>query len=163
MKTVKDYFNNFYTEIKKYKQGIHTLNNGISEEIINDFETKYDFCLPFYYREWLKMNNGGELFATPAGTELAKIRGDEEYENGMLYVENNFDPNKRWPQMPDYMFIIAKVCTGDAIGFDLRRTYRNDGVIIHWDHETGEISMEWDSLAEWLDYEMEGGKNAGEL
>ena len=104
------------------------------------------------------MNNGGELFATPAGTVLAKIRGNEEDKMGSLYVENNFDPNRRWPQMPNYMFIIADMCTGDVIGFDLRRTNRNDGVIIYWDHETGEIRKEWNSLAEWLNCEMEEGK-----
>ena len=54
--------------------------------------------------------------------------------------------------------IIAKECTGDAIGFDLRRTNKSDGVIIYWDHETGKISREWNNLAEWLDYEMEMGK-----
>ena len=156
MKLVKDYFNKFYTEIGKYKQGIHVLNDGISETEVNDFEVKYHMYLPFFYREWLKMNNGGELF-TP-GTVLARILGNEEYEEGTLYVENNFDSNRRWPQMPNYLFIIAKECTGDAIGFDLRRTNKSDGVIIYWDHETGKISREWNNLAEWLDYEMEMGK-----
>lgn len=156
MKRVKDYFNKFYTEIGKYKQGVHVLNDGISETEVNDFEIKYHMYLPFFYREWLKMNNGGELF-TP-GTVLARILGNEEYEEGTLYVENNFDSNRRWPQMPNYLFIIAKECTGDAIGFDLRRTNKSDGVIIYWDHETGKISKEWNNLAEWLDYEMEMGK-----
>lgn len=156
MKRVKDYFNKFYTEIGKYKQGVHVLNDGISETEVNDFEIKYHMYLPFFYREWLKMNNGGELF-TP-GTVLARILGNEEYEEGTLYVENNFDSNRRWPQMPNYLFIIAKECTGDAIGFDLRRTNKSDGVIIYWDHETGKISREWNNLAEWLDYEMEMGK-----
>lgn len=156
MKTVKDYFNHFYTEIGKYKQGIHVLNNGISEEEITDFEIKYHIYLPFYYREWLKINNGGELFVP--GTVLARIQGNEEYKMGRSYVESNFDPNRRWPTMPNYLFIIADECTGDAIGFDLRRTNRNDGVVIHWDHETGEINREWNHLAEWLDDEMEGGK-----
>ena len=54
MEKVKDYFNNFYTEIGRYKHGIHVLNNGISEEEITDFEIKYHIYLPFFYREWLK-------------------------------------------------------------------------------------------------------------
>lgn len=58
MKRVKDYFNKFYTEIGKYKQGVHVLNDGISETEVNDFEIKYHMYLPFFYREWLKMNNG---------------------------------------------------------------------------------------------------------
>ncbi|MCM1183217.1 MAG: SMI1/KNR4 family protein [Roseburia sp.] len=40
----------------------------------------------------------------------------------------------------------------------MRRTNRNDGVIIYWDHETGAIRKEWNSLAEWLNCEMEEGK-----
>ena len=74
MNAVKDYFNKFCTEIGKYKQGIHVLNDGISEKEIDDFEIKYHMYLPFFYREWLKMNNGGELFAVPVGTVLARIR-----------------------------------------------------------------------------------------
>lgn len=159
MKTVEDYFNQFYSEIEKYKQGIHVLNNGITEAELTDFEMRYNICLPFYYREWLKLNNGGELFATPVGTLLARIQGNEEYESGILYVESNFNPNARWPQMPNYLFIIAKECTGDAVGFDLRHTNKYDGVIIYWDHETGKVSKKWNSLAQWLDYEMEMGKN----
>ncbi len=158
MKTVKDYFSQFYLEIEKYEQGIHVLNNGITEEELTDFEIRYNIYLPFYYREWLKLNNGGELFATPAGTVLKRVRGNEESEFGS-YLENNFDPNKRWPQMPNYLFIIAKECTGDAVGFDLRHTNRYDGVIILGDHETGKVSKRWGSLAQWLDYEMEIGKS----
>ena len=70
MKLVKDYFNKFYTEIGKYKQGVHVLNDGISETEVNDFEIKYHMYLPFFYREWLKMNNGGELFTHTSHTEI---------------------------------------------------------------------------------------------
>ena len=115
MKTVKDYFNQFYLEIEKYKQGIHVLNNGITEAELTDFEMRYNICLPFYYREWLKLNNGGELFMP--GTVLARIQGNEEYKVGRLYVENNFDLNKRWPQMPNYLLIIADECNGDGKKF----------------------------------------------
>ena len=93
------------------------------------------------------------------GTVLARIQGNEEYKVGRLYVENNFDSNKRWPQMPNYLFIIANECNGDAVGFDLRHTNKYDGVIVYWDHETGKVSKKWNSLAQWLDYEMEMGKN----
>ena len=61
--------------------------------------------------------------------------------------------------MSNYLFIIAKECTGDAVGFDLRHTNRYDGVIIFEDHETGKVSKRWGSLAQWLDYEMEIGKS----
>ena len=57
--------------------------------------------------------------------------------------------------MPNYLFIIAETCEGNVIGFDLNRTDRTDGVIIYWNHESGEIDEEWEGFAEWLDEEME--------
>lgn len=41
---------------------------------------------------------------------------------------------------------------------DLSRTNKMDGVIIYWNHETGEVTEEWDSFGEWLNDEMESGK-----
>ncbi len=115
-------------------------------------------CLPYYYREWLKRNNGGELFAVPAGINIAGILGKQEREMGEIYVEDNFDIKKRVPGMPDFLFILADNCLGDVIGFDLMQTNNMDGVVVYWNHETGEITEQWDSLAEWLDSVMESEK-----
>lgn len=103
MREVEKYFNDFYLELGKYIDGIHVLNRGITEKEISVFEKKYNLCLPFYYREWLKINNGGELFATPVGTSLVGILGNQKYKKGVLYLEDNFDINKRWPGMPNYL------------------------------------------------------------
>lgn len=158
MKTADEYFKNFYLEVEKYIQGIHILNKGISEKEICSFEETYDICLPYYYREWLKRNNGGELFAVPAGINIAGILGKQEREMGEIYVEDNFDIKKRVPGMPDFLFILADNCLGDVIGFDLMQTNNMDGVVVYWNHETGEITEQWDSLAEWLDSVMESEK-----
>lgn len=117
MKTAEEYFKNFYLEVEKYIQGIHILNKGISEKEICSFEETYDICLPYYYREWLKRNNGGELFAVPAGINIAGILGKQEREMGEIYVEDNFDIKKRVPGMPDFLFILADNCLGDVIAF----------------------------------------------
>ena len=60
--------------------------------------------------------------------------------------------------MPDFLFILADNCLGDVIGFDLMQTNNMDGVVVYWNHETGEITEQWDSLAEWLDSVMESEK-----
>ena len=154
---LEKYFNSFYSELRKYTDGIHVLDKGITEQEILEFEEKYNICLPFYYREWLKINNGGELFATPVGTSIVGILGDRERKKGVGYLEDNFDINKRCG-MPDFFFIIARTCLGDVYGFDLSRTNEKDGVIIFWNHEMDEFTEEWDTFGEWLNEEMQNGK-----
>ena len=140
MQSVRDYFAPFDTEIEKYAEGVHLLNEGAEE----------------YYREWLKIHNGGELFAVPAGTVLSGLCGDNEPITGESYLESNFDPVKRGGVPPE-VFIIADTNFGDVIGFDLIRTNQYDGKVVEWSHESGEISRTWESLIEWLTEELEEG------
>lgn len=156
MTNLEKYFNDFYSELRKYADGIHVLNEGITEQEISDFEEKYNISLPFYYREWLKINNGGELFATPVGTNMYGILGNKERRKGVGYLEDNFDRNKK-RGIPDVIFIIARECTGNIIGFDWRHTNKMDEGIIYWNHETGECT-EWDTFGEWLNEQMQDGK-----
>lgn len=123
---------------------------------MNCFEETYGIGLPYYYREWLKKHNGGELFAVPAGTNIAGVLGKETAKKGNLYLEDNFMAEKR-TGLPNYLFIIAYNSLGDIIGFDLRHTDKTDGTVVYWNHETGKISEKWDSLSEWLDSVMESG------
>lgn len=157
MKSVEEYFDSFYTEIEKYNKGIHIFGEKLPEEEMYCFEETYGICLPHFYREWLKNNNGGELFAVPAGTNIAGVLGKGTAKKGTLYLEDNFITEKR-AGLPNYLFIIADNSLGDVIGFDLRHTNKTDGVIVYWNHETGKISEKWNSLAEWLDSVMESGK-----
>lgn len=158
MKSVEQYFSSFYTEVEKYVDGIHVFKDGISEKELSCFEETYNICLPYYYREWLKMNNGGEMFAVPAGTNIAGVLGNGEAAKGEIYLEDNFVASKRPPGLPNYLFIIADNSLGDIIGFDLKHTNDKDGVVVYWNHETGKISEKWDSLAQWLDSVMECGE-----
>ena len=59
------------SEINKYSSGIHLLNAGVDEPLIQIFEKKYNICIPALYKQWLKMFNGGEFFALPVGTSFA--------------------------------------------------------------------------------------------
>lgn len=156
MQSVKDYFAPFDTEIEKYAEGVHLLNEGAEESAVRAFEGRYAVRLPYYYREWLKIHNGGELFAVPAGTVLSGLCGDNEPIAGESYLESNFDPVKRGGVPPE-IFIIADTNFGDVIGFDLTRTNQYDGKVVEWSHESGEISQTWESLIEWLTDELEQG------
>jgi len=153
MKEVLKYYKKFYKELSKYKAGIHSLNSGIPEEKICKFEDTYNINLPYYYREWLKINNGGTLFSSMNGTVLAGI-SDSTMHFGKLDIADNFDVTKRLPGMPNFLLFLAWTNDGDLIGYDLNHTDEKDGKIIYWDSETKEVTSEWDDFAEWLEDEM---------
>ena len=153
MKTVEKYYKKFYKELSKYKGNIHNLNTGVSEDTIRQFEDMYNINLPYYYREWLKINNGGELFTGIGGTIIAGI-ADKSKKYGDLEIADNFNVTKRLPGMPNYLFILARTDEGDFIGYDLNHTDSTDGKVIYWDYEAKKITSEWDDFAEWLEDEM---------
>lgn len=150
-------FLRFYEEINKYTDGIHILHKGIDAKVVEHFEKEYGLYLPSNYKDFLIQNNGGELFATPAGTSFAGILGNSVREKGVFYLEDNFNRVKRL-QIPNYVLIIGETCEGNIIGYDLTRTNLIDGVVVYWNHEIGEVEDEWDCLEEWLEDEMETGK-----
>ncbi|MDO5157042.1 MAG: SMI1/KNR4 family protein, partial [Eubacteriales bacterium] len=90
MKKVEKYYKRFLKELSKYKQGVHALNVGISEEEITKFEDLYNINLPHYYREWLKLYNGGKLFSSLNGSTLAGIR-NQTFTNGKFEIADNFN------------------------------------------------------------------------
>lgn len=153
MKKIEKYYKHFFKELSKYNVGVHALNTGISEEGICEFEDIYNINLPYYYREFLKINNGGELFTDMHGTTLAGIV-DDTMRFGTLEVDDNFSATKRLPEMPDYLLFLACTSEGDYIGYDLNHTDHMDGKIIYWDSESKEVTAEWNNFAEWLEDEM---------
>ncbi len=145
----------FIEEVEKYVKGVHVLEQGAVEGDILDFEKKYKLVLPSQYKEFLKLFNGGELFATPAGTVFSRLVGSGVLENGIPYLEKNFE--NRWPEMPESFLIIADTNYGDVICIDIASTDKTDTRIVKWDHESGEVSAEWNSLIDFLMSEMEIG------
>lgn len=153
MKKVEKYYKHFFKELGKYKPGIHMLNAGCAEETVRRFEDTYNINLPYYYREWLKINNGGELFKMMRGTVLAGIR-DVTMKNGRLELADNFDVTKRTPDMPDYLLFLARTGEGDLIGYDLNHTDSMDGEVIYWDSEEKKVTTRWKNFPEWLEDEL---------
>ena len=149
-------FEQFELELQKNVLNIHALNKGIELKEIEVFEKRYGMRLPKILQEWLLLHNGGELFSIPVGTCIAGILGDNQREKGTFYLEDNFNEVKR-VGVPDYIFILAITCEGNIIGFDLRRTNLNDGIVVCWDHESDELEEEWKGLEEWLNDEMDTG------
>ena len=74
---------------------------------------------------------------------------DDEEENGDLL---HLNLTNKWPDMGDELLIIADLIYGDMICYDCERH-----VIVQWDHEIGEVTIEWDSFADWLREEMKIG------
>ena len=137
-------------EIHKYKDGVHELNPGIDRAIIKAFETKYNINLPEDYKDFLTVYNGGELFIP--GTVVSGVFDEEKEikdDNGD-YLHLNL--TNKWPDMGDELLIIADLNYGDMICYDSKRQ-----VIVQWDHEIGEVTIEWDTFAEWLQDEMKAG------
>lgn len=147
----------FYCEVKKYSEGVHYLNKGIDSDSIRLYEEKYCINIPNTLKEFLQTNNGGELFALPAGINIAGILGSEKRRNGIFYLEDNFDIKKRVCGMPSSMFILAELNDGEIVGFDLNRSTLEDGWVIQWDIESAKIIEEWSSLYDWLNCVMEEG------
>lgn len=144
------------SEINKYSSGIHLLNAGVDEPLIQIFEKKYNICIPALYKQWLKMFNGGEFFALPVGTSFAGILGNDIRKKGFFYLEDNFDNSKR-AGASDNLFIIGELCDGELIAFDLLRTTSNDGHVVQYDVESGQVIDEWGGFEQWLDFVLQEG------
>lgn len=147
----------FYCEVEKYSEGVHCLNQGIDYDSIKLYEEKYCINIPNTLKEFLLKSNGGELFALPAGINIAGILGGEKRRIGIFYLEDNFDISKRVLGMPSSMFIFADLNDGEIVGFDLNRSNLEDGCVIQWDPEEAKIIEEWQSLYDWLNSVMEEG------
>lgn len=83
--------------------------------------------IPNALKEFLHGSNGGELFALPAGVNVAGILGEEKRKRGIFYLEDNFEASKRVFGMPSNIFILADLNDGEVVGFDLCRTTLEDG------------------------------------
>lgn len=149
-------FSYVISEIEKYSAGVQQLNGGINEKSIQSFEEQYNMFIPSVYKQWLNIYNGGEFFALPVGTSFAGILGTSERENGVFYLEDNFDINKR-VGIPSNLFIIGELCDGEIIGFDLSKTTKEDGCIVQFDIDSAKIIEEWDKFEEWLNFTFEDG------
>lgn len=83
--------------------------------------------------------------------------GEAIRKKGELYLEDNFYEEKR-VGVPENIFMIGNLCDGEIIGFDMNRTDKNDGCVVQYDVESGEILQEWESLYLWLDLTFEEGQ-----
>lgn len=157
-KDINKYFKAFYKEYNRYAEGVHGLKEGASDRTVYDFEEKYNMNLPYYYKEWLKVHNGGVLFTETIGTKIYGILGKDKIQDNEYYIEDNFSGAKRPKGLPATLFMIAQTTYGDIIGFDLENTTLEDGRIVYWNKETQQIEEEWPSFAKWLKDEMLIGK-----
>ncbi|MBX4262261.1 SMI1/KNR4 family protein [Clostridium estertheticum] len=150
----------FFNEVNKYEEGVHKLNEGIAiEEIERLVENPLKIELPDNYKQFLQICNGGEIFATADGTNLAEVYNPlkGEREKGVTYLNDSFKVESRLPNMPQTLLVIANTSYGDLICMDLRTNDGGDAMIVNWSHETGEITESWERLIDWLMSELEIG------
>ncbi|WP_170272159.1 SMI1/KNR4 family protein [Clostridium tarantellae] len=158
-KEFKNYFKPFIDELNKYADGVNKLNKGVNINLIEKCENKLKIKLPETYKLFLNKYNGGELFAVPVGITLTEIYIKEKglKEKGGSYLDETFDEERRWPNLPKEYIIIDDTCEGDIICIDLKNSINPECKIVKLDTETGEVAETWNKLIDWLMYEMEFG------
>jgi len=148
----------FFNEINKYVHWLHNLNNGVSLNVIEDFEKKYNVRLPQLYKYFLTRCNGGELFL--GGVSISAIHDENigSKVRGESYLENKDFLNSNLESRQIYRYlIIANTNYGNLFCIDLKESDDINAWIVTIEHETGEISKGL-SLLEWLMYQMEIGE-----
>ena len=151
-------YENIFNIVEQYAKGVHLLNKGATESELNDFEDKYQMNLPTELRELLKISNGFELYALPVGTCVSGIVGNGARNNGVFYLEDNFDMEKR-AGVPGDIFMIAIECNCDIIGIDPQKSTLDKLHIIELNPETGKVVDEWDSVNDWLMAVIDAGQD----
>lgn len=144
-------FKPFFDEVSKYKEGVHRFNKGISENKLEIFERSKGITLPAEYKEFLKICNGGELFAVPSGTILSGLLTDpSNFIYGESYINNGFSYENEEYDLPINYLIIGNANYGDLYCLDLDNSSMGRSRIIEWDHENKTNSETWNSVKDWL-------------
>lgn len=153
------YFKPFTDEVGRYAKGVHRLKEGVSLEKIEVCEEQLGIKLPLVYKKFLTQYNGGILF-TPSGPEFSQIWDEEKGPKrlGLAYLDEVFNSNRRWPNMPANYIKIATTCYGDIICIDLNHNDGQEARIVQWGHEEQGDVAGWSSLIGWLMAEMKIGK-----
>ena len=102
--------------------------------------------LPPELRELLGCFDGGEIYVL--GTVIYGLSGQRN-----LAWANDAAHRRRF-HLPGSAMVIAKENFGDLICLEMRPPYK----VIQWDHERDCEYERWDSLAHWLAWEIEIGR-----
>lgn len=135
--------NQIFAEIEKYEEGVHELNLPLTKEEILEFETKYSFKLPTYYKEFLRKTNGCEIFSP--GTSIAGVSLDKSFKRGFLYLEYSFNGN-----FDDLPFLNKYIVIGSTNYGDLILLNKRNYTIHNFCHETGDICFLKHNFFEWF-------------
>lgn len=143
-------FSFFFEEINKYSSNIHKLNPGVELCYIEEVEKELNIIFPKIYKDFLQVCNGGELFIP--GTVLSEIYSPlfGKKKLGIAYLNESFHSNRRRPEMPNNLLIIADLNYGDSICFDLNMNNGQDAVVVQWDTQDRIISRTWEGFKTWL-------------
>ena len=142
-------------EIEKFSIDILTIGEPLAEEVIANFEMKYNLSLPKDYKELLKKHNGINLYGTEIyGIIQTRIAGLASLEENYL-----FEHYKVENEMPLYLVPFSPDGGGNHYCFDTRFNNDVSCPIVFWQHDylySEEDSPEVTntSLVEWIKREM---------
>ncbi|MDG5471422.1 SMI1/KNR4 family protein [Jeotgalibacillus sp. ET6] len=147
----------FFYEINKYADTVHLLNPGVDIHYIEQVEKDLHISFPKIYKDFLQACNGGELFIP--GTVLSEVYSPAlgQKKRGASYIHESNRKDRRRPEMPDHLVIIADLNYGDSICFDLKTNNGQDAEVVQWDHESKSISRTWSGFKEWIMADLEQG------
>jgi hypothetical protein len=146
----RDEFTYFLEEVHKYT-GIHKFNNGTIKEHIEKVEEILGLSFPKSYKEFLLIFNGGYLFEE--NVRICGVIDDSSTLISNMYdvVYNNIN---KVSSIPYSHLIVATYLWGDAVCLD---TSSSKEVVYLWEHESGELSVQFDSFVDWLNCEIRTG------
>lgn len=150
IKTTNSLLQSFFDKTNKHLEIIGELNKGASTGSIGQLEVQLNIKLPTLYKEFLQTCNDRRLFSI-SGTILweAYDNGPDNTDTGTIYLNEGNKPVHRG-NIPLNLFIIAATGKDDIICINLDKSDGYDGEVVKCSYKTGEVSMHWDKLVDWL-------------
>lgn len=121
--------NDAIEELKKFSKTILSTNESVSENLISEFEKKYNLELPEEYKIFLKNYNGIDL----DGTQIFGIKEKGNlYSLEECYLSEHYEVEN---EMPLYLVPFSPDGGGNHYCFDTRLIDETSCQIIFWQHD----------------------------
>jgi len=148
-------FETFRREVQKYEEAVHRLHPPASSASIDAAEFQLQVDFPQEYKAFLRIWNGGLLFAREFYDILIWSVADERVQSTKEYDCEVVQTNRALMERghPPHLLGIAAYSDGNLVCLDLSR----DGRAVLWLRDEGCIEQEWNTLTDWLTHEMEEG------
>lgn len=137
--------NDIYNQLKIHSDNM-SLNPPLKDSEIISYENKHSIQLPIFFKEMLRLFNGGEIYAP--GIKVYGI--DKDDESDFIYISRINSTNLK---IPENYYIIAKLNYGDYICLNFLPPFD----VIQWDNTNKRKYLSWSSLETWLESVIDFG------